>query len=437
MSKKPFLSIVFVIALLALAAEAFADNNDRVTITAATVAGQTLRLEGEGFRARNTRDPNPSVLIGGGINGSLVRLTVAPGATDSLVVAQLPTPVLAPGSYRVFVYQAAGRNDRDRDDRENGPFATIDITIGAAGPVGPMGPQGPQGAVGAAGATGLTGPMGPAGAMGPQGPMGPQGATGAVGATGATGPQGPAGAEGPMGPAGPMGPQGAQGEQGEPGTVTTGPVVPNLQSAITAEVAPINVDDLAYVELTTVVTYPFKLELLDVLTTNGRAPLAFSESSNPEYCPRASNRPGGLECRQNFRLWYSYDVCRFDRNTNQLSLAYTNGSGGETLSFELNSSNWCDEAPVALEAPVIHTYAPTIVYRGHTAELVIEGSGFSVGNAAIQLKGVNLTPTTVTDTRMTLTFDDRFFLFAPSRVAVRVITGGGVSETVFLTVGVQ
>lgn len=438
--------------MLAIGSPAFADS--KVVITAATVDAGMVKVEGFGFRPRS-RDPQPVVMMGVGANGALVRLSVAAGATDKSVSAQLPSAIAA-GAYRLFVIQGDDRDDdrrrRGRWDDINdygGPFSTIDVTIGASGPMGPMGFAGPQGVQGAMGPMGPQGPQGPAGPAGPTGARGfdgkdgrdgkdgmdgAPGATGPQGLQGPAGPAGPAGAQGPQGPQGPMGPQGIQGAQGPAGPQgppATGPIEPNLGAAIAKEIAPINVDDLAMVELTTVVTYPYQLELLGVQTLNGVAPVAFSER-DAGTCPNPSESRG-LECRQRFQLWFSYDTCQFIGAKHTVNLGYTTrGMAGENITITLNSANWCDETPVSLEFPSITSMTPNPIIRGQAATLVIDGHGFAVGDPAIQIKGVNFTPTTITNNRLTLSIPSDLFTFVSGPVAVKVLTGAGESNTVML-----
>lgn len=113
------------------------------------------------------------------------------------IVATLPTPAVAPGSYLVTVANSKAQ------------IASLAVTIGAVGPQGPVGPQGdtgPAGPQGSVGPQGATGPVGPQGSVGPQGPSGPQGAAGPAGPQGDTGPQGLVGPQGPVGPQGSAGP---------------------------------------------------------------------------------------------------------------------------------------------------------------------------------------------------------------------------------------
>lgn len=113
---------------------------------------------------------------------------------------------------------------------------------GTTGATGATGVQGATGAAGGAGATGATGVAGTAGATGATGVAGVAGATGATGvagidgATGATGVTGGVGATGATGVTGGVGATGATGTAGATGATGAG------------------ITEIAYVELTTVVT---------------------------------------------------------------------------------------------------------------------------------------------------------------------------------------
>ena len=73
------------------------------------------------------------------------------------IVATLPAPAVAPGSYITTVTNSKAQS------------ASLAVTIGAAGPQGPTGPTGPQGAIGPTGSAGAQGPVGPQGPAGPPG----------------------------------------------------------------------------------------------------------------------------------------------------------------------------------------------------------------------------------------------------------------------------
>jgi hypothetical protein len=427
MLKKCLLSFVAIV-LCASALDAAEQNRGGMIITAANVTPPTVRIEGQGFRPRGTRDPLPAVLMGSGPNGSLQPLLVAPAATDSLIVATLPSPAPAAGSYRLFVYDGKGATDK-------GPSATIDITIGTAGPIGPIGPIGPQGPVGATGPIGPAGPQGATGAQGGTGPVGPQGATGETGATGPIGPAGPTGPVGPEGPAGPQGPQGAQGPEGPAGDA--GPVLPEYRSAITKQISPIDIGDFALVELVTVVRYPYQLELLGVETLNGAAPVQAFEEFSEASCPRASTLvTGGVECRQRFTLLFAYNTCKHTGNQQKFRFKYTTqGTDDVETTITLNSENWCDETPVGLPLPVITSMTPTTAQYNTDFLLTIQGDNFLVGDGtpAVNIKQYNFTVTSATNTEITLAVPKTLFkLFGP--VSIRVITGAGLSNAKTLTI---
>ncbi len=422
-------AVVLALAAVILAAGRDVRAEDKVVITGAVVTGTILRLEGEGFSPRRLRGRAPAVLIGGP-NGALTPLDVTPGATDTAVVATLPA--LTPGSYRVFV--AVGRPDR-RDNDLDGPYGSIDVTIGTAGPTGPIGPMGPQGIIGPQGPTGPAGPQGPIGPVGGVGPIGPQGADGPQGAAGEQGPAGAVGPQGSIGPEGPQGPQGAQGPQGPAGSV--GPFGPHLGAAITKQLSPIIEGEMAYVELTTLVTYPYFLEAVDLRTVSGTAPTSWGEDLDSRRCPEVSaSRPSGQACRQRFGLWFPYNACQFNSNTHTLELKYTTpGVANEQITFSMNSENWCSEGTVTLPAPVISSVTPVNPIFRQAFTLVIHGDNFTVGTPVINLAGflISTETATVSDEQISISFPDGFLNYI-GPLKVKVQTGAGVSNQVIINV---
>jgi hypothetical protein len=169
----------FVLLLSALFSEAVFAATLALTNAAANSAETQLTVTGANFTTSGNT-------VSFGAYGNLA--IVSQNATT--IVATLPAPAVAPGSYLVTVTNSKAQ------------IASLAVTIGAVGPQGAQGQAGAAGPAGAQGPAGVTGPQGPAGATGPQGP------------DGATGPQGPAGAVGPQGPAGVTGPQGPAGSGG-------------------------------------------------------------------------------------------------------------------------------------------------------------------------------------------------------------------------------
>lgn len=398
----------------------------KLTITAATVAPPNVRIEGEGFRRRGMRDPLPGVFMGGGVNGALQRLVVA-SATDSSIVAELPSPAPPPGSYRLVVNPGRGRDDK-------GPSAMMDVTFGAVGPAGAMGPIGPQGPVGA---LGPVGPAGHAGPSGPTGPQGPQGVQGATGPEGPAGPQGETGPDGPEGPQGPQGPQGARGPEGEPGL--TGPLVPFLKASITKQLSPLDEGDPAELEIGTLTTYPFFLDLAGVDLVPDPvtgilppAPIAIVENLAARACPLPSSRPGGLECRQYFRLLIPYEACKLTADEYVFKLKYTvPGQTDPDLHFKFTSEYWCAGTTIPVNPPAILSYTPSAGSRSQPFDLVIQGNNFDLGERpAVRLYNVNVAATEYTDTEIIVRG-----VHLPNflgRLPVRVVTGGGMSNVVYI-----
>jgi hypothetical protein len=377
--------------------------------------------------------------MGIGPNGSLQLLTLVGTPTNTLVIATLPTPAPAPGSYRVFVYRGhADHRSHDNDDRND--YGTIDVAIGLAGPVGPVGPVGPMGPVGPSGAAGPAGSTGPAGSQGPQGAQGPvgppgsQGPQGAPGPIGNTGPQGPAGPQGPDGPQGPAGPQGPQGPAG-----STGPILPDLRAAITEQISPLNIGDPFIIQIATVVTYPWSLTLIGVDAAPGaQAPEFFGEVPSA-YCPTpSSSRPGGQACFQYFNLLLDTNLfCQLNNFGYTFHFQYrTPGQANPDVSITVNSENFCASATVAPNPPIVNSVSPTTVAAGGQFTLTINGSNFLGGGGApaVKLQGTALhAPTSYTDTQITFMIST-VGITTTTKVPVQVVTGGGSSNVVYFTV---
>jgi hypothetical protein len=404
-------TIVFAAAVatfLTLGRDAGVGASADIVIAAASVSSSSVRIDGSGFRPRGTRDPLPIVVLGS-------QRLVVDSASDTLIQAELPSPAPAPGSYRVFVYQGRGSDDdHDRDDLK-GPSAWIDVTIGTAGPVGPMGIQGPQGAIG------------------------PTGATGAAGATGATGPIGATGADGSTGP---TGPEGAVGPTGATGAGLTGPLLPNLKAAITKQISPLDPSSPALIEIGTLVTYPYSLQLKTPPVTvvdADHTPLGVSENVTFRPCPESSSRPGGQACLQFWTILFPYDTCAFTHDTYQLHLAYTTpGQTDPDIQFTLGSENWCDETTINPAAPVITDISPTEVTHGVAFTLVINGSNFtSLTTQPTAVKLAYTTPvvaTTVSDTQVTLDIPASTLQSYRGLLPISVVTSNGFSNVVYLQV---
>jgi len=396
LSRNSFVAFLMAVVTMAAAADAAAQNRNRLIVTAATAAPPQLRVEGDGFRPRGTRDPLPRVEMGGGVNGSLRRLQVV-SASDSLIVALLPVPAPAPGSYRVIVERGRGNDDS----------ATIDVSIGTAGPIGPMGLVGPQGPVGPAGPAGPPGPTGP---QGPTGSQGSQGLQGDTGPQGLQGPQGDVGPEGPEGALGPRGPQGAQGPEGPAGL--SGPLQPKLQTSITKQLEPLDPPDSLVLEVGTLVTYPYSLELrgagLEKVNANAKDFDAVMKMPDI-YCPTpSSSRPGGLGCLQLFQFRIPYEACSLTKDVDRyrLLLKYTTpGLADVNLEYGFTTGDWCDNVIVTPGAgPVIASVSPMEVMHGEPFTLVVDGHDLlgPNGEPAVRVSYINFTPTTTSDTRITL-----------------------------------
>jgi hypothetical protein len=446
---------------LLLAGSLSARAQESPVVTGAIVTSTAIEISGHGFRPRGTRSPVPSVLIGGA-SGTLQPLAVDAGATDTALTALLPTPAPAPGTYRVFV---STRRDRGGPDL-NRDVATIDVAIGLSGPTGPVGatgltgPQGPMGPIGLTGPQGLQGPQGPAGADGPAGPQGPAGANGlpgAIGPQGPAGPQGPKGDTGPegavglpglQGPPGPQGPDGPQGPPGKDGKLLTA-FTPNFKAAITEQFSPRDPGDQAYVQIGTLVRYPYAFESFSVTPIgDAPAPTAYGEDVEQRVCPESdANLLGGRGCRQYFHMTFPYNVCQFSGFQYEVHLQYgAFGQPDEVVTTTLNSENWCSDFGVttAPPAPIISSISPDTTVRGEAFVLNVYGANLvNGGRVVIQLNNLDFWTFDLpaADGFPALTQSDSHLMWVipwdatahnPGPMRVRVINGGGVSNAVWL-----
>lgn len=208
-------------------------------------------------------------------------------------------------------------------------------------------------------------------------------------------------------------------------------VTPDLAAAITKEIQPIEYGDMALVELVTVVNYPYKLQLIEVQTTKGKAPITYGENLGAQNCPTGTIGTG-LKCRQRWTLLYSFNTCQFNHNT-ALKLRYTApGLPDVTIPFSNNSNNWCDETTVSVPAPVITSFSPGSIKRGQAFDLYIVGNNFTMGDPVVRIGGVNYTPNgTVSNTMIQLKIPANM-LTGYGPVLVQVLTGGGTSNPIYL-----
>jgi hypothetical protein len=150
------------------------------------------------IKGNNFGNEAPSVKLSG------QELTLMSFTTES-IDAVLPAGI-APGSYVLFVSRGPG-------NESNAKSASLDVTLGAAGPRGPKGDQGLPGAKGDKGNTG------PQGLKGEKGDKGDRGDTGLQGVKGDIGDPGPQGVKGDKGEPGVQGPKGDKGDKGDRGDV--------------------------------------------------------------------------------------------------------------------------------------------------------------------------------------------------------------------------
>jgi len=210
-----------------------------------------------------------------------------------------------------------------------------------------------------------------------------------------------------------------------------------MKAAITKQLSPVGDGEPALVEITTLVTYPYSLEVVGIDTVDGDSPLGVSENVAFGSCPENSgNRPGGQACRQRFTVLFPYNHCRFSDDTYRLRLRYTTpGQTDPEIQFTLNSENWCEVATVPVNAPQIVSINPDEVHRGQAFTLVIDGNNFATDAApAVRLYNVNVTVTSFTDTQITLDLPATVLQNYRGLLPIRVLTGAGASNVVYLMV---
>lgn len=213
------------------------------------------------------------------------------------------------------------------------------------------------------------------------------------------------------------------------------PQGPALAAAITAEIQPLVEGHMAYIQLTTVTTYPHRLQITDVTTEQGQPPVSFVELAEAASCPGTSDRPGGQECRQRFRFYYSYDTCQFD-HVSVAKFRYTTGEPDVEIRFTNLSNNWCDETPVSIAPPVINQVSPGTLSRTGSNTVTIHGVNLNAGGSTVVSIG-NLTfePASASSSSITLHLPAAALSGLSGSVAVRVSTGGGASNQLFVNVG--
>jgi len=183
-------------------------------------------------------------------------------------------------------------------------------------------------------------------------------------------------------------------------------LVPKFRSAITKQLEPVNNGDPFEVEVTTVVTYPFTLDLVGVASLpdasglTGPMPMAVAENLDARRCPEpAFNRPGGLACRQRFRVLFPYNACGLSADAYNLKLKYTTpGQPEENVAFQLSTTYWCSVAPVQVNPPTISSLSHSIAYRSTPFDLVIYGTNLANGGVpTVRIYNVNVQPTEYTN----------------------------------------
>ena len=231
-----------------------------------------------------------------------------------------------------------------------------------------------------------------------------------------------------------MGPVGPQGPQGEPNQSAAALPDPNLAAAITAEIQPVEEGGLAYVDFVTVTTYPHRLTLTAVTTLQGKAPISWAERADASSCPNPNaSRPGGLECRQRFRVYYSYDTCQFDHSS-VLTLRYTTGAQADVhIPFQNHSNNWCNSTSIAVPTPSIVSMTPTQVTRGNNVTLTITTANV-VGSAVVVVNASGFTPASAVGSVLTVNIPASFLQNLYGLIPVSISTGGGTSNVVSINV---
>lgn len=315
---------------------------------------------------------------------------------------------------------------------------------GATGPLGPVGPQGamgligpvgPQGAVGPqgnVGPVGLTGPVGPQGNVGPAGLTGPIGPQGAVGPAGVTGPVGPQGNVGPAGPAGPTGPQGAAGPTGPPGPAgPTQAPSPSIIYDLTRQQDAFQNTQIPFLEIVTVVQYPYSLVLDGVTSTGALLPAGFGERILGGTCPDSYGN-----CKQRYRLYWPYSLCSWNGAQYKLTFGYTTpGLSNGSTSLSLADTNWCiaDNPPSTEPAPVIASISPTTAVRGQPFTLTISGTDLAPGGNAEIIFNNQAYDSQVSGSNLTYDVPGSATQNAGGVVAITVVTSQEVSNQVLLS----
>lgn len=218
---------------------------------------------------------------------------------------------------------------------------------------------------------------------------------------------------------------------------TPAPLDPKFRSAITKQLSPAANGEPALIELTTVVTYPYSLDMVGIETVEGNQPLGVTENLASRYCPEpASNRPGGLACKQRFQVLFPYNVCGLSNDTYRLRLKYTTpGLVDPVVEFTLSSENWCQTEAVPANAPQIWNMSPESASRGQALTLVLEGTNFATNAPpVVRLFKTNLTVTSYSSTQIVLDLPSSVLQNFVGLAPIRVLTGAGASNLFYLLV---
>lgn len=218
---------------------------------------------------------------------------------------------------------------------------------------------------------------------------------------------------------------------------TTAPLDPKFRSAITKQLSPAANGEPALIELTTVVTYPYSLDMAGIDTIEGNQPLGVTENVAARSCPEsAANRPGGLACKQRFLVLFPYNVCGLSNDTYRLRLKYTTpGQADPVVEFTLSSENWCQTEAVPANAPQIWNMSPNSASRGQALTLVIEGTNFATNAApVVRLFTTNLAVKSYSSTQIVLELPASVLQNYVGLAPIRVLTGAGASNVFYLQV---
>jgi len=204
--------------------------------------------------------------------------------------------------------------------------------------------------------------------------------------------------------------------------------------AITRQIDANQNTDIPYVEVITLMQYPYSLVLNGVTTINGsQLPSAFGEYAADRQCPYTTGTT--QYCRQAFRIYWPYSLCSFGGTQYALSFGYTSpGLSGGQEGISLSGNNWCGDgnAPSSTPAPVITSISPTTAVIGQPFTLNISGTNLATGGPTEVVFNNQVYDATASGSNLSIAMPASATANMYGAVAITVQTSQGSSNQVLL-----